>query len=716
MNTLYNIFIWWLMMVITGLAVMPLTIRIFSPLPKHAYLFSKALGLLIISILVWFIGTWNYSNVTIFASFFIVTAACWTLELKHCITSDFWNKNKCSLFYSELLFILLFGTFIFLRSYNPNIFACENFMDMSFLTATSKATSFPINDPWMAGEKLTCYYYLGYIIHASMIKLSGTSPAIGYNLALCLTLALSGYVLFGVLYSIIRKWWVALGGVFIICFLGNLEAAHKLLTSGVITNESWWDSSRIIAGTITEFPIFSFLVGDLHPHVMSIPYSLTTLGFALNHLQTQPTKNIAIDWMKFRKLALWGLVIGSLGMINSWDLPIYLGIAYFSILIKYSIYPDKLISILIEIIIIFCMAFLPFIPFYLKLDTARINGLGWTMQKTDMCDFLLIFGLFAFMNLVFLAWQAKCWLNKMQNFIDKIVKYRATISIVIIAGIGVAAGEMLLVSKLAILLLIFIWLGIVLLAARRNNPVISFILMLLLVAVSMIVFCEIFHIREFHDPNSRANTVFKFYYPAWYFLGISGLSGFYFAFRHFNKMWIKLSLWTLLIILLEASVVYTIVGLNYKTNKFKVSPTLDGLAFLSREKPGEYDAMQWLRKNASFDSVILEAVGPDYSEFSRVSSYTGLPAVLGQGPLHEALWRGNAQEIERRFKEVETIYNSNEAEAKPLLLKYNVRYVYIGSLEHKKYSATGLEKFGHFLKPVFINANVKIYSNETAKK
>ncbi len=54
----------------------------------------------------------------------------------------------------------------------------------------------------------------------------------------------------------------------------------------------WWRSSRIIqdynmAGAwtgdvIDEFPFFSFLLGDLHPHVLAIPFSLLAIAVALN--------------------------------------------------------------------------------------------------------------------------------------------------------------------------------------------------------------------------------------------------------------------------------------------------------------------------------------------------------------------------------------------------------------------------------------------------
>ena len=45
----------------------------------------------------------------------------------------------------------------------------------------------------------------------------------------------------------------------------------------------FWRSSRVIPNdTINEFPFWTFLFADLHPHLMSIPYQVVTLGVLLN--------------------------------------------------------------------------------------------------------------------------------------------------------------------------------------------------------------------------------------------------------------------------------------------------------------------------------------------------------------------------------------------------------------------------------------------------
>ena len=52
----------------------------------------------------------------------------------------------------------------------------------------------------------------------------------------------------------------------------------------------WWRASRVITDrdllgnaveVIDEFPFFSFLLGDMHPHVLGLPFVLLAVGLAL---------------------------------------------------------------------------------------------------------------------------------------------------------------------------------------------------------------------------------------------------------------------------------------------------------------------------------------------------------------------------------------------------------------------------------------------------
>ena len=53
-------------------------------------------------------------------------------------------------------------------------------------------------------------------------------------------------------------------------------------------------ASRVIPDTINEFPSFSFMLGDLHAHVLAIPFTLLALAFALQVALDGPRGDLAL--------------------------------------------------------------------------------------------------------------------------------------------------------------------------------------------------------------------------------------------------------------------------------------------------------------------------------------------------------------------------------------------------------------------------------------
>ena len=157
---------------------------------------------------------------------------------------------------------------------------------------------------------------------------------------------------------------------------------------------------------------------------------------------------------------------------------------------------------------------------------------------------------------------------------------------------------------------------------------------------------------------------------------------------------------------------FIVSGRPMPPGELKSPLTLDGLAYLERSRPGEYLAVTWLRDKVRGTPVILEAQGPGYGDFSRISMYTGLPTVVGWNPHIEQ--RGNpAGEIASRRGAVDAIYTIPSAEnAAGLLRRYHVGYVYIGWLERKTYPADGLRKFDgapDLFQLVYENPQARVY-------
>lgn len=106
---------------------------------------------------------------------------------------------------------------------------------------------------------------------------------------------------------------------------------------------------------------------------------------------------------------------------------------------------------------------------------------------------------------------------------------------------------------------------------------------------------------------------------------------------------------------------------------------------------------------------MLEATGGDYSEYARVSTFSGLPSVLGWGG-HELQWRGRGEEPQRRTQDIDAIYEgADPAALRGLLDRYKVQYVFVGSLEVERYGPPVLDRFDRVLELVHRQGRVSIY-------
>jgi YYY domain-containing protein len=212
--------------------------------------------------------------------------------------------------------------------------------------------------------------------------------------------------------------------------------------------------------------------------------------------------------------------------------------------------------------------------------------------------------------------------------------------------------------------------------------------------LGLLVFCELFYFDDlFSGSDARFNTVFKYYNQVWLLFSIASAYAFYDLIDKKYRM--KRGVLVILSILLVLNSLYLFTGTFARTGEWKGSPGLDGIAFLKKVDYGEYDALFWIEKNLNGAPVILEAPGVSYKDNSRISSFTGLPTVVGWAG-HEYVLRNDWGNISARVRDVDTIYDTEDNnEAIVLLRKYNVSYVYVGNVELVKYRQQGLQKFSN---------------------
>jgi uncharacterized membrane protein len=248
----------------------------------------------------------------------------------------------------------------------------------------------------------------------------------------------------------------------------------------------------------------------------------------------------------------------------------------------------------------------------------------------------------------------------------------------------------------------------------------TFLLLLTLVAALLVIGLEFFFLRDLF--GWRMNSIFKFYYQAWLLWSIAAAAACTLLMRRLPRLAGTLA-GLALIVSTAAGLVYAPLSLWNKTNGFAPGEwTLDSAASFARGAPDEWQAIQWLQTAPL--GVVAEAVDPkgggSYTGFARVSTFSGQPAVLGWVG-HENQWRGNtsAETIGNRAADLERLYCSRDwNETLSVLNRYNIRYVFVGGLEHSAYSSENMacplglveQKFQRYLTPAFQSGATSIYT------
>ncbi|WP_069805062.1 DUF2298 domain-containing protein [Thermogemmatispora onikobensis] len=540
--------------------------------------------------------------------------------------------------------------------------------------------------------------------------------------------------------------------------LGNLAATQQWWRDhGDLSQFDWFAPSRVVDKTINEFPAFSFLLSCFHAHVLALAFTILAIALAFNLFLEREGLGIFIfgrGWRLPLTLGATALVIGALFTMNGWDYPTYLGLTLVCIALQQWLIHGRRFrgTFLVDVaaaaipLIILSLAF--YLPFYLSfVSPSQGIGVVGPADRSSPGQEILIYGLFAFVFLSLLvagvarlpafaeeeaatekeetsAASAPGWLKWLVRFSAQWLSFWViallgllTLLLMRNSGTFVAAGVLAAV-------------GAVLVLSHLRDRALAFTLLLGSLAFALVAGCEVFYLRDvFADSYPRMNTVFKFYFQSWAQLSIACGAALFFILEALRpgEMVAPLQrllseglqvVWTAaLCLLLLAGAVYPVAGSYARTEHFaQRSNSLDGLTYLSQTDPSDYAAIRWLNTHVDGDPVIVEAVGPDYSDYAHVSAFTGLPTIMGWVG-HEYQWRVNwlnnlayAADFNRRASDVATIYTSPQANVvRSLLTLYHVTYVYVGPLELAKYQTINLGHFPSFLQVVYSAEGVTIY-------
>jgi uncharacterized membrane protein len=408
--------------------------------------------------------------------------------------------------------------------------------------------------------------------------------------------------------------------------------------------------------------------------VSDIPFVLLLLGLLLSFLVSKNHMPYAIAKRQaplIHYIPLLALVLAVMYMTNSWDLPIYLLITG-SVLLYLNYLPPKVdpplaekskckletfINTAIYSLAILFLAIIFGLPFHLNFKqiaqgVALVNAhsFWWQLLVLWGYQWVLCFSFMAFLG--FKKWRSK--------------KYQPQTSDI-------------------------------------------FVFILLAIAFTLIVLPEIIYVKDIYIPSyHRANTMFKLVYQS--FMMYALVSGYIIArvSLGIKRKEIKILFLSLCLLLVSSALSYPYFAIRGYYGTLKNYRGLDGLTFLEKKYPEDFQTLEWLKDNVSGQPVLLEAVGDSYTEFNRLSMASGLPTVEGW-LVHEWLWRGSFDEPGKRAGEVQKIYESpSPEEAKLLISKYGVEYIYIGGMEREKYQVAE-EKFEALGEIVFQEGNSKLY-------
>lgn len=309
---------------IIGFTVLSLVIK------KHKlllYTVSKPFGLALVAYPIWLLSSLkllNFQNtiairsIFLFALFTSIGFLILNTFRKYKEDKRYIRKDVKFIFVVialEFFSFLLYAGYLYIKSFNPKIEGTEKFMDLNLLMSAGKTDYFPFIDSWWAGKNVN-YYYYGFYLLAFATRLVDIPFSVTYNLSLGLILVQTFIISLAISYKVYRGIIAAFIGACLVTFAGNLHYAYCFVSNfGPDLNSKCFypKATRILdpSYTINEIPSYSFILGDLHPHVISIPFFLVGV-----YLLLLIFKQKIFSW----KLHLaFGFIATTAALVNFWD-------------------------------------------------------------------------------------------------------------------------------------------------------------------------------------------------------------------------------------------------------------------------------------------------------------------------------------------------------------------------------------------------------------
>jgi uncharacterized membrane protein len=746
-----------------GWLVLPFSRRLLPNLPDGGLAAGRILTLFLASL-------WTFWTAAL-QIFPLTLAPLWLLALPLAAVWLYWRHpaaraelftwigaQRRALLVSDLVFLLGYAMFLWIRLRNPTVFDLEKPMDAALMASAARAVWLPFENPWLSGVPFTNYYYFGPLMAANLARTFFTPIAFAYNLVQPLFCALFLSVLWSLCASITQSVWRGLVGMSVVGLMGHFEPLRQMYESGQWslnpTQLNWWSTSRVVPDsvrgtreisrtvegnpiyTINEYPIFTLSIGDAHAHFYALamaallfclcwallarpetlhsadqstlgptndtpdspakptqksrkakktPSAKTVAANAVATAQSAPqstlmAEELTIEHNKRRRvlLVLLGTLLGGFVITNTWDAPLYSLLVITCALLSRpntNAMPESnngnkanQVRELLWCVVPLFMAPLVALPYLLRFksqiqgeETDIIKGVPFELWWPNTASFLLFWG--GWLLLALVAWIAYCFQRADQQVTQE----------------------------------------------REHAP--QFVIAMSVFGLIAIVAPCFFYIRGYFGNGDfrHQDTVFKFYSQAWLLLGTGAACGALWLLARTRPLWRRVwsSVWALcwIVPFMCGSCVFLWRGINHAAREANgsVPLSLDGSIPSSQHDAA---AMEWLRRHAKPGEAVLEAIKPgSYTEFGRVAALTGVPTPLGWS---QHVWYWGAKfdvDIDPRKALIERVYNwsddGNGQAAIEELKKFNLRYIFIGDLEHRTYPPEALQRLREKFPVVF---------------
>lgn len=712
-----SMFKWYLMVALLGIPTLPV-LKIFKGFFDKGYVFSKLFTLAFSAMLLFVLSSFKIIKFTTFSCFLSVIV----VGIISYLVSYFRNGRDFSkiipfdksdvkmILIEETVIIGIFIMMMYIRGFAPSAYGTEKFMDYGFMTSILRTDYFPPEDFWYSGTYLN-YYFIGQYFASFLTRLSLNTVEYTYNLMTMTICALGFIEVFSIVSTLFNnrlldcerlgdeltlsvksksidkdKLPVIAGTISAICacFMGNMHyVLYKFIApilnifirgafdEGYVGKNYWYpDATRFIGyhpetndKTIHEFPCYSFVLNDLHAHVLNIVFVLLVLAVVLAYAINIKKSAKLFDFKNIVNptVLLIGFLLGMFQGSNFWDFPIYFVTAFAVITLVNmrvnAINIKTFVLSLVQAVVSYIISRILIYPFSRNFNE-MMSGVGIVKNRSMLHQLVILWGLpfaicIVFMVLATIDYRRSNERNR--NIFKAFDSFMHKISI-----------------------------------ADFFVFVISFC------AMGLVVMPEVVFVKDIYGEGySRSNTMFKLTYQAFImFAIIAGYVVVKTLVINVTKKRFKAGIVALVLLigctLYFFEAVHDSCGNVFDSDNFK---GVSALYYLNNDETfsADKEMCDYINDNIKEKSTILESAGYSYTEYNRMSVVTGMPTVIGW-ETHEWLWKNDIESVRKRQEDVKKIYTSDSRdEINRYVSWYDIDYIYIGDLEYQKYEGEGTE-------------------------